>query len=128
MSAASEAMDRTQQALDLACIRATRLGRLLALPFDEAGRPSFFALPYARSLLSEAMRNAADGCEIIGVQHNDARWTAPVALIHNASTRVWTVRDAKTCAQIAALMEHMRTLVTTLKDRSLGKGVTVRLQ
>jgi hypothetical protein len=127
MSAVSEAMEGVQQALDLASMRANQLGRLLALPIDDFGRPSAFSIPHVRSLLAEAMRNAADGCEVIGVQHNDVRWTGPVALIHNASTHVWTVRRVETCQEIAALMERMRYLVTILKDRAQGSAVNVRL-
>jgi hypothetical protein len=113
--------------LALAAIYASRLERLFALPLDEAGRPSLFLVPYVRQRLAEAMRQAADYCEVIGAEQNDTRWCGPVALIHHASGQVWTVQDAATCKQIAALMVHMRTLVTLLKDRALGREVAVRL-
>jgi hypothetical protein len=127
MTAASDAMERVQFHLALAGAHADRLGRLLRLGLDEEGRPSLLVLPYARHLLAAALREASDACEELGVQQGDLRWTAPVALLHNASTHVWTVRDAPTCGQIAALMERMRVTVVTLRERSLGRAISVRL-
>jgi hypothetical protein len=127
MTATSEAMERVQFALALAGAHAERLGRLLTLLTDEQGRPAALVLPYARHLLARAMREAADGCEELGIQQGDLRWCGPVALIHNASGRVWSVKDAATCGQIAALMQRMRGLVVTLRERGMGRAVGVRL-
>ncbi len=125
MSTVSAAMEQVQHALDRAGGHATRLGRLFAVPFDERGRPSMFAIPGQRQALAQAIRDAADGCEIIGVQHDDVRWTAPVALLHAASTRIWTVTDARTCTTIAELMTRLRVAVVTLRDRARGRDVAV---
>lgn len=127
MTEASEALEQVHYALDRSALHATHLGRLLALPIDVMGRPSSFSIPHVRQMLCEAMRDAADGCEVIGVQHNDTRWAGAVALIHNASTHVYSVHRAQTCVEIADLMIHMRKLVTVLKDRAIGHEVKVRL-
>jgi len=126
MSAVSEALDQVHGSLDLAAGMAQRLGRLLALPFDEFGKPSVFRLPIVRQLLAQAMRDAADGCETIGIEHNDVRWTGIVGLIHHASTGVYQLQRAQEAFAIAELMERMRVRIVTLRDRATKHAVTVR--
>jgi hypothetical protein len=106
---------------------AQRLGRLLALPYDEFGKPSVFRIPLTRSFLAQAVRDAADGCETIGVEHNDTRWTGIVALITNAAVGVHQLQSAEQCFRIAELMTRMRTTVAKLRDRATSQAVTVRL-
>jgi hypothetical protein len=127
MSATAEAMEAVQFRLSLAAAHADRLGMLLTLMRDEQGRPAVLVLPYARHLLAASLRNAADACEELGVQQGDLRWTAPVALIHQASGQIWRTRDARTCAQISDLVQRMRVIVVTLSERSLGRAIGVRL-
>jgi hypothetical protein len=127
MSAVAEGMERTLAALGEAEAHAWRLQMLLTLQYDEAGRPAVLVLGYARHLLAAALREAADGCEAVGVQQGDIRWTGPVALLHNASTCVATLSDPRTCREIADLMRRMREIVETLRHRGMSRDVSVRL-
>jgi hypothetical protein len=120
-------MERVQFHLALAGAHAGRMARLLTLGRDEQGLPAMLVLPFARHLLAQALRDAADGCETLGVEQGDLRWTGPVALIHNASGLVWPLRDAATCLRIAALTDRLRAAVVTLRERSLARPVGVRL-
>lgn len=127
MSTASEIMERLQASLARSALQARRLGHLLTVGFDERGRPAMLVSSYMRHGLAAALREAGDACEALGVEQGDLRWTAPVALIHHASGHVWTVRDGRTCLQIAALMERMRETVVTLRERRMSREIGVRL-
>lgn len=128
MSEVTEAMEQIQVALDEAVRQATRLGRMLLFNIDDNGRPAIFAIPEARSLLAQAMRDASAGCEWIGVQHDDTRWCAPVALISHAGQCVYALNETNTCLKVAELMVRLRTQVGVLRDRARAAPVRVWLQ
>jgi hypothetical protein len=115
MSTASEYFEKLQAALDEAATHSQRLYRLLAEPWDELGKPTFFALPHARALLSADLRNAADAAELLGDELGDIRWTAVVALLHRGSTCV-SEATPWDMSQLTGLLDRLKTRVVQLRN------------
>jgi hypothetical protein len=124
MSTATEALEACHAHLSRARVHAARLGRMLDRPGDAV---CVIMLPNCRSDLAEALRNASDAAETLGAEHLDIRWCAPVALIHGASTRVWTVRTSAVCTQIVDLLDRLRVRIEQLRHSAVGNAIRVRL-
>ncbi|HXA22773.1 MAG TPA: hypothetical protein VNW90_10760 [Acetobacteraceae bacterium] len=124
MSTATEALDACHAHLSRAKVHATRLGRMLDKPNDAV---CVIMLPTARSDLAEALRNASDAAETIGAEHLDTRWCAVVALVHNASSAVWTVRTSAVCTQVCELMDRLRYRIEQLRHSAMSHAITVRM-
>jgi len=127
VSRASEHFEALQARLALAEKCAERVARLRALPLDELGRPSVFALPLACSALSAAMIAASESAGDIGAELYDVRWNAVVALLHNAGTCVSATMHAGYANAIAQMLAGLRIRTAQLRDRPSTSEVRVRL-
>lgn len=126
MSNVSEAFEKLQENLAVGEMRAERLARLLFHPLDEAGRPSAFVMPEARSLLTASLIRASEAAADIGIELFDVRWNAVVALLHNASTCVRTA-TGREAGMVATLLGGLRVRTTQLRHRRETGEVKVRL-
>ena len=126
VSNVAEHFEQLQNHLAQGQARAERLGRLLAHPLDETGRPSTFVRPQARSLLSASLIQASDDAANLGVELYDVRWVALVTLLHNASTFVRAM-NARQAGQVADLLRGLQVRSTQLRFRRESGEMKVRL-
>jgi hypothetical protein len=124
MTAATEALDMCHAHLSRAKVHAVRLGRMLDKPGDAV---CVIMLPSARSDLADALRCASDAAETLGAEHGDVRWCAVVALVHRASSSVWSARTNAVCTQIAELLDRLRVRIVQLRHSAMSNAISVRL-
>lgn len=127
MSAAAEHMERLQAALGRGAETALRLQRLLALPYDEIGRPTAIALGPCRWLLGKHLADAADAAEELGAEIGDVRWTGIVGLLHHASQAVARA-ESSDARDVAELLAGMRQTARVLRDKPASAEPRVTLQ
>jgi len=127
MSAADEAMEKVDFFLAVSSAHAARLALLLATGHDENGMPIGIVENYARHLLAQSLRDASDAVEVLGVEQGDLRWCGITALLHGASSRVWTLRHPVLAGGVSALLDKLRTRIVQLRHHPMSRAVGVRM-
>jgi len=121
MSAADIHFERIQDSLVLASDAARRLSRMLG-----SGVPFIPALTQARSVLQNGLNTAASAAEDLGVELGDQRWVGPVALLHNAATKVRECTGYE-ASMVAALTDMLRVRVAKLRNARSSEVPTIRI-
>jgi hypothetical protein len=127
MSAADEAMEQADYFLALASAHAARLARMLTFGHDENGTPNGIVENYARHLLAQSLRDASDAVEVLGVEQGDLRWCGITALLHGASSLVWSVRQPALVSRVGDLLDKLRHRVVQLRHHPMSRAVGVRM-
>jgi hypothetical protein len=126
MSNVTELFEALQSHLAQAQTRAERLGRLLAHDLDETGKPSLFARPLSRSMLSASLMRASDAAADIGVERYDTRWVALVTVLHMASANIDAMTSVQ-AGQVATLLRLLQIQCVQLQFKRQTGGVSVLL-
>jgi uncharacterized protein YjiS (DUF1127 family) len=126
LSNVTELFEALQAHLAQAQTRAERLGRLLEHDLDETGKPSLFARPLSRSMLSASLIRASDAAADIGIERNDTRWVALVTVLHAAGSNVGSM-NASEAGQVATLLRLLQIQCVQLQFKRQTRGVSVLL-